>query len=155
MLFEYQMYFRQNCIGPLGFLVFTVALIVCVILNIFKMQKPIDIKKLVFEIITLCIFVNLFIINLAPLIRGGIYLLFEREADKTIVSGVIEETGEIDFYTGAKYGVEQNRGSGETITVNGVKYNLVTYGDLKEGDSVTAEVLPKSRFVLSIMKNEK
>ena len=155
MVFEYQIYFRQNCLGPLVFLLFTIIALIWDAIEVIKVQRPVCIKKCGAEIALFCICSFLFTINFIPLLRGGIYLLFERETDKTIVSGVIEETGEIDFYTGAKYGVEQNQGSGETITISGVKYYLVTYGDLKEGDSVTAEVLPKSRFVLSIMKNEK
>jgi len=154
MVFEYSMYYRQNCIVPIILAAISVVLLVINIASIIKMERPLILKKCVFQIVAVCLYVYLIIINLTPLLRGGVHLLYEKEENKTQISGMVEETGEVDFITGAKYGVEQNRGSGESITIQGIKYYLVTYGDLKIGDSVTAEVLPKSKFVLSITKNK-
>ena len=154
MTFDYNMYYRQNCIVPLCLLVFSILLLVLDVIGILKNKQASTPKSIVVEVVFLFIFVFLIVVNLAPLIRGGIYLLSEKESDKTQISGVIEETGEIGFYTGQKYGVEQNLGSGETITIDGIKYYLVTYGDYREGDVVTLEVLPRSKFVLSIYKKE-
>lgn len=55
----------------------------------------------------------LLIINLIPLFRGGIYLLYENETDQIQVSGKIEDTIEINSLTGAKYHTENNNGNGD------------------------------------------
>ena len=139
---------------PLGLLLFTGIALVWDIIQICKTQKSFAIKAMAFEIIFFCVMGFLFTINTIRFLRGGVHLLFERETNKVQITGVIERTGEIDYYSGAKYGIEQNHGSGETITIDGIEYFLVTYGELKEGDRVIAEVLPKSRFVLFINKTE-
>lgn len=80
--------------------------------------------------------------------------MFEKETDIIEVSGVIEDTIEIDALTGCKYGTENNHGRGEALIVNGKKYYLTTYGDLKVGDKVILKVLPRSRFVIEIQKDK-
>ncbi len=155
MEFEYEVYYRQNCVVPLALWIFTGIGVIYLIICLFGTIKGqgFTVKKILYEVAVLAlILVPLFSINTIMLLRGGIFLLVEKESDKVTITGTIEETGEIDFYTGYKYEVDQNRGSGETITVDGVKYYLVTYGDLKSGDTVTLEVLPKSKLILSIWK---
>ena len=81
-------------------------------------------------------------------------MLYENQQHAIHISGFIENTDEIDAFTGSKYSVEQNNGNGVSIVVNGVKYYLMTFGDLKTGDYVSLEVLPKSGFILSFEKIE-
>ena len=162
LTFDYSVYYRQNCIVPIWFLlVFGIPFLVIGIIHSIKTIKAIirkqysfSLKNCVGTLFMLCIWGFMFVTNASQLLRGGIFLLFEKESDTILLSGVIEETGEMRHYFGGDYDVEQNHGYGETITINGTKYYLQTYGDCKIGDVVTIEVLPKSKFVLSI-KNKK
>lgn len=147
MTFDYSVYFRQNCVVPLGLAGF--CLIVCIIafVSFFKDRgKHLDANGVV--IIAIVLF--LLSINLVPLFRGGIHLLYEKETDQIQVTGTIEKTMGIDFFTGAKYDTENNNGNGEIIVVNGKKYYLMTYGDFGVGDDVVLDVLPRSGFVLKM-----
>lgn len=150
MTYEYNVYFRQNCIVPLCLVVFSLILCIISLVSFFKGMKThpnkIDIACIAF--ISISLFLT--IINLFPLFRGGIFLLYEKETDQIQISGKIEETIEIDFLTGAKYRTENNNGNGQIIVVNGKKYYLTTYGDFGVGDYVILHVLPRSSFVLKM-----
>lgn len=150
MDYDYDVYYRQDCIIPLLMMLFLLLWLGVSILSFIKEKKlngTVDCLKL---FVFLVIFVSLFSINAIHISRGGFYLLFEKEINKIQVDGIIENVIENNFYTGAKYNVESNKGSGEAIIVNGEKYYLVTYGHFKPGDHVILSVLPKSHFVLSI-----
>jgi hypothetical protein len=101
-------------------------------------------------IIGLAVILFLMMVQIIPLSRGGIYLLFEKENDAIEITGEIENTFEIPSVGGMKYNVKQNHGSGEGIVIEGTKYYLMTYGDFREGDIVTIKVLPKSKLVLEL-----
>ena len=101
-------------------------------------------------ILALVVIFFLMWIQIIPLSRGGFYLLFEKENEAIEITGTIESTFEISSLGGMKYDVEQNNGNGEGIIVDGTKYYLMTYGDLKEGDMVTIKVLPKSKLILEL-----
>lgn len=156
MKFDYNIYYRQNCIMPIlfilfvGFLAFKVGF--PVIKNFTHMDFKVLIKKNVKQSIFLIVCLLLITINSINLFRGGFFLLVEKENDAVKISGVIEETIEIDALTGSKYGTKNNHGRGECVVINGEKYYLTTYGNLKAGDKITAKVLPKSHFVLEIEK---
>lgn len=150
MIYDYDIYFRQNCIVPLCLALFCLVFFIYSLVMIIKDRGASSPKKIIVSILFLFISLFLLIINLYPLFRGGIYLLFEKETDQIQVSGKIEDTMEIDFYTGQKYDTENNHGYGEIIVVNGKKYYLTTYGDFGVGDDVILDVLPKSGFVLKM-----
>ena len=156
MKYEYNLYYRQNCVVPIllilfvGFLMFKVAGPVIKKFSFVRFSSFIkkDIQRCLFLLI--CLF--LISVNSINLFRGGIFLLIEKEEDAVEISGVIEKTIEIDALTGSKYETENNHGRGEALIIDGRKYYLTTYGDLKIGDEVTAKVLPKSGFVLEIRR---
>ena len=152
--YDYDVYFRQNCIVPLCLALFCLIFFISFLVSILKEGgKPAPpLKKAISYIPFILIPLCLMIINLFPLFRGGIHLLYEKETDQIQVSGKIEETMEIDSYTGAKYDTENNHGNGEIIVVNGEKYYLTTYGDFGVGDDVVLNVLPRSGFVLEMQR---
>ena len=148
MSFDYGVYFRQNCIVPLLLLLFFAVLLIRVgyrlVLRLSKNFCLGALKENSLTLVLLAVLILFITISAVPLLRGGIYLLFEKESDV-----------EIDGITGGKYGTENNNGRGEALIVNGAKYYLTTYGDLKVGDSVVMSVLPRSRFVLNIQKKDR
>ena len=66
-------------------------------------------------------------INIIPLARGGVHMLYEKEKDAVEIVGEIEYTLELPSLGGNKYGVEQNHRYGEGIVIDGTKYYLMTY----------------------------
>lgn len=153
MTYDYNVYYRQNCILPLILLFFSSILFFLQIYSLRKERHTYSPKDILFSIFFLCVALFLMIANIVPLVRGGAYLLAEKEEDAIQVSGTVEGTIEIDFVTGAKYRVENNDGNGEAIVVNGKKYYLTTYGDIQVGDYVVLDVLPRSGFVLKMEQN--
>ncbi len=163
MNYNYDQYQYQMCTLPiiisliiLSAMIPTIVLIVQIIWKKKKLpyewMNRIDEMTLLFGVIIMSVILSANVIKLA---RGGIFLLEENPEDSIHITGEIEKCVEIDSFTGAKYGVEENNGYGEGIVVNGFTYWLTTYKDLKEGDYISAEVLPKSRFVLKWEKQEK
>lgn len=156
MKFDYNMYFRQNCILPLFFGTLSIIVLTIMVISLckdfFSQNSPGWLKANLSELLFLLIPLIILTLNIVNISRGGIFLLSEKEKDAVNVTGVIERTIEIDSLTGSKYGVENNRGFGEIIVVDGKKYKLMTYGDLREGDFVKMEVLPRSGYVLRIDK---
>lgn len=153
MTYDYNVYYRQNCIIPLILLFFSSILFFLQIYSLRKERHASSPKDILFSIFFLCVALFLMIANIVPLVRGGAYLLVEKEEDAIQVSGTVERTIETDFVTGAKYRVENNDGNGEAIVVNGEKYYLTTYGDIQVGDYVVLDVLPRSGFVLKMEQN--
>ena len=87
------------------------------------------------------------------LANGGIFLLFEKEEHSIEMTGEIE--GIIDpRHVYGKYIVDEKHVYGEFIFVDGQKYYLMTSGDLTEGDTVSMRVLPRSKFVLEIHRDD-
>ena len=156
MVFDYDVYYRQNFAIPSLLIAFCLFLLLSILVNIYKIllavkkgsELPQD--EIVKNVIGIAIVVILIVLNAIPLIRGGVFLICERENDAITVSGTIDNTVELPSFGGAKYGVEQNHGHGEAIVIDGVRYFLVTFGEFKQGDQVLVKVLPKSRFILEI-----
>ena len=158
MKFAYEEYYRQDCIVPLLLIFFSAIILIKIIVSMIRKYMGGGllnfIKGNTLNMLFFIVFISLITINLIHLLRGGIHLLYENQQHAIHISGFIENTDEIDAFTGSKYSVEQNNGNGVSIVVNGVKYYLMTFGDLKTGDYVSLEVLPKSGFILSFEKIE-
>lgn len=155
MTFAYSVYFRQNCLVPIFFCVFALFLILPGILYIVRVcrhKKIPDAKTAILNGIGILLCLFCLFDNGVRLARGGAFLLAEKEADAVEIAGVIEDTQEIGMIGGCKYRIGQNHGNGEFVVIGGTKYHLMTYGELKPGDRVSAKVLPKSQFVLEIEK---
>lgn len=157
MRFAYEEYYRQDCIVPLILVAFSTFIMVKIVMSVIRSypsKAGIFVKNNIFRMLFFMLAFFLITINSIHLLRGGIYLLFEKKEQAICVSGTIENMHEIDGWTGSKYSVEQNKGNGVSIVVNGVKYYLMTFGDLEIGDHISFDVLPKSRFILYLEKIE-
>ena len=87
------------------------------------------------------------VINIMELGRGGIFLLFEKPQHAVEITAEIKGRVKNEWPFGGKYG-EEDSFYGAGVILEGKKYWLTTYKDLKIGDTIRAEVLPKSRFIL-------
>lgn len=150
MTFDYEIYYRQNCILPVIFLLGAICVAGSLLPHQIENKDANSDYPGVARYFSLCVLLFLIVVNLIPLARGGVFLLIEKESDAEQIIGTIEDTIEIGSIGGAKYRVNQNHGYGEAIVVDGKKYYLVNYGDFQIGDDVELEVLPRSRFVLQI-----
>ena len=152
MGFDYDVYFRQDCIVPLLFLLFNLAMGMTLIANgvrtIVKFGLSTFLDNCLQYIIGLIILAILISYLLVPLTRGGYYLLFEKEQDAITLEGVVQETFDNDSFGASRYGFEQNEGHGGGIIINGTRYYVMTYGTIQPGDYVRLKILPKSKFVL-------
>ena len=155
MEFDYSIYFKYNCIYPL---VWVIIMIVFVVLFVRSFLLSINseittrVKRMIVNGVFLLVMLFLLVVHLIPLCRGGIFLLFEKETSKTTVSGIIDKIDEIDGFTGAHYLIDGKNRNGDVISINNNRYWIVTHGEYGAGDMVTLEVLPKSRYVISIQK---
>ena len=154
MAFEYEVYFRQNCLVPLFLFSFS---LICLITALFGFFFDLKAKKYKISPLVIARMISFLLIffavatpNLIQLLRGGAFLLFEREKDAVVIEGYVEERQDLSFYSGYRYNYDQNNGNGQMIQVNGEKYYLMTYGNLKDGDYVWIKILPKSRLILEI-----
>ena len=161
MSFDYNVYFRSDCFVPLLSAICSSILCLFALVLFSSFIRDIYYYKNVIKRVSQCIFLVILIITMLNVTRteikrlsiGGIYLLAEKKEDTESISGIIEKMDETDIFIRRKYyNVENNAGKGEFIFVNGNRYYLMTYGDLKIGDCVVMQVLPKSRFVLEINK---
>lgn len=148
--FDYDVYFRQNCVVPICLMLFSGLLLVLLILSVCRHKKTFLLRDWIGSLLTAAIMAVLMTINVVPLIRGGFCLLWEKESAQVQITGTVEETVEIPFMTGQKYDVKNNNGSGEAIIVDGQKYYLTGYFDVRPGDRVSLYVLPQSGFVLQM-----
>lgn len=150
MTYSYEVYYRQNCIVPLVFILFAFVALIFTVFSIVKSRAQFTGKNILKNCITLGVLLFLITINGIRLVRGGVHLLWEKPHHAVRVSGEIERIIEMDSFTGGKYGTANNNGRGEGIVVNNKTYYLTTCGDYQVGDSVNLLVLPRSRFVLEM-----
>jgi len=151
MIFDYNVYLKQNCIIPLACVLFSTLCVVFEFAWLWRNHTKTSPDKVLGTILVLCIFIYLFAVNIIPLTRGGIFLLFEKERNQIQISGQIEDTINLPSFGGQKYRVDNNNGYGQAVVVNGERYYLSSYGEAKVGDEVYLKVLPRSRFVLQMI----
>lgn len=89
-----------------------------------------------------------------PLFRGGLALLREQPVHAVTKTGTVEELREQPWYYGSYYKLDEWATPGWQVVINGETYRMMHHANLAKGDEVTIEVLPESRFVLSIVKTE-
>ncbi len=89
-----------------------------------------------------------------PLFRGGLALLREQSAHAVTKTGTVEELREQPWYYGSYYKLDEWASPGWQVVIDGETYRMMHHANLAKGDEVTIEVLPESRFVLSIVKTE-
>ena len=148
MRFEYDEYFYPTCFAPLFE---TLIIIVGVVVSRLKGIGTFRIKNIQ-SLMGFFVFLSLmpgFLISINTLARGSVCLLFEKEDDAVTISGQIEETLEPAYYPRPVYW----HCVGETVILNGEKYHLLRpLKDMRAGDNVEMQVLPRSHFVLEVVK---
>lgn len=156
MTFDYDVYYRQDCLVPLFLVAFCSVLMTSVVISLINkgagMKFLTLIKMNMPRVVFVMIFVFLLVVNSIHLFRGGIYLLFEKQEAAVQISGTVQEICEIDAFTGSKYDVQQNFGRGECLIIDGQKYYVMACENITVGDVLVITVLPKSHFVLEIQK---
>ena len=150
MNFDYNVYLRQNCLVPISFLVFTGIMFVGAIVSFVKGLKTDPFLENAFYIVVMIFLIYISLTHISQLARGGLFLLTEKESDSVMITGFVEETIEIGRIGRSSYEVENNYGWGEALVIDGEKYYLMTYGDVKTGDEVKLKVLPRSHYVLEL-----
>ena len=158
MVFDYSVYYKNNFILPLVISLITVFFVIASVRTItvsIKREDSLKAKGLFVHSIFLLAMILLLVVHLIPLLRGGIFLFSEKEADKIVISGIIEKIEEINYCSGVHYNTDEKKRSGEALIINGNKYYIVTHGQFNVGDRVLMEVLPQSKFVLKINKNSR
>ena len=144
MIFEYSEYFEHLFIG--GLIITALSLLPLLALIIPRD----DSFEIPFRIFTVVMAISL-LINSSATLKHGVHLLYEKESAK--VEGVGEVTDFETFFNG----VQSYQYNGKTVQacyvlIDGEKYYIMYKGDLKVGDEVQFEYLPKSRVILSIQE---
>ena len=156
MIYDYNTYYIHDCVSPLAFVVLFAVVVIKIVLSLLKQCANLSlwevIKRNSIPTFFVVLFAFLICINSLHLLRGGIWLFWEKESQAVQITGVVDDIIEIDVLTGSRYDVDENSGLGMAIVNNEKKYYVTTSGDLKTGDSVILKILPKSCFVLSVEK---
>lgn len=159
MNFNYDIYYRSDCIVRIGMVLFAAFVLGSAIVQNIK-DKPRTFNDICAVVLMLAIFLFVACPMAAPLLRGGIYLLTEKEDDKVTICGKLEEIDDLDIVLGytrwhtAQYSYDGHSFFGNKIIVNGTRYYLMTIGDFSLGEEVEMSVLPKSHLVLSIERTQ-
>ena len=152
MKFEYNVYFKVLVIASVFIMTFSIIGILINIILLIKNNGFIKFDKRIMNyFISIIIFVFLFSIGFGPF-KHGIHLITEKETDKISVIGevdCIKKTYGINKYS---YNNDVNSFA-HHISIDGEVYYIMYIGDIKIGDKVEVEYLPKSKVILSI--NEK
>ncbi len=145
MSFGYDEYFFATCFAPILSSLLGIAILVASGIGLFRKK---NIQSLLALVFALCL-LPFALMNISVLARGSVYLLFEKEENAVTISGQIEETLEPAYYPRPEY----MHCVGETVIMNGEKYHLLRpLKDMRAGDNVEMQVLPRSHFVLEVVK---
>ena len=155
MKFPYDMYYKIHFESPLLFTCIFLVAIILGLISLFsgifrKGGSEISEQQIVFMWIFLSVLFFELLVHSTPLLRGGFYLISEKEKDAVVVSCKIEDIREMEHLTGG----DVSTACRYIVFLKGMYYYLPSTEGLEVGDSVSAVVLPRSRFVLSICKDE-
>ena len=142
MTYDYNDVFSQVFTLPLGIIIVTLFALVWNTVKFIK-KKSYKSKKDIFFYCLLILIVVIFIFNQAPFLsKHGIHLLSENETNKIVNTGVVD-------------GLYKSGGRVPHMyaTIDGQEYYFRIAGDIKVGDTITFEYLPKSKVILSWSKS--
>lgn len=147
MNFEYKYYKIELLWGSLLGLLLVVVLMYILSRGIYRQIKFQKGKWYFWLVVVLTTVIGgLIVFDCALNLKYGIHLISENENDLVQTSGVIEDI--IIQYHISGHTEEEGRTNCKLIVINGEEYLVVSVGDLKTGDIVTLNYLPKSRIVL-------
>lgn len=148
MTFDYSFYHRHEFVNRIVLAIVLAAVIAFFLWAMVFFELP-------FLAIAVSVLFFLFIVNAVWFFEGGVWLFREKEKDAVAFSGIVEDVVPGNLfgkrYTGV-YENWRNYGKCETVVLDGKPYRIMSYGNLRPGDSVCAKVLPKSKFVLLLNK---
>ena len=150
MKFEYNVYFKVLVIASVFIMTFSIIGILINIILLIKNNGFIKFDKRIMNyFISIIIFVFLFSIGFGPF-KHGIHLITEKETDKISVIGEVDCIKKT--YGINKYSYNDVNSFARHISIDGEVYYIMYIGDIKIGDKVEVEYLPKSKVILSINK---
>ncbi len=150
MKFDYNEYYKILFVASLCIMVASVIMLLissCIFIHNKTITKTNT--SLILYFVTVIILIYLFSTGLFPF-RHGIHLIVEKEFDK--VECVGEITNIKKSYGNNKYVYNGKNVFAYDIIVNNKEYYIMYLNDLKIGDKVGFEYLPKSRIILNIQK---
>ena len=93
---------------------------------------------------------------LGSVLRHGIFLPFEKDADAICITGTVEaaERDPLSPRLFLRYSDERTYSYGSSVTVGGEVFYCLTDRDLSPGDVIEISYLPKSRIILRCSRTE-
>ncbi len=146
MIFDYNQYRSGSLVTPI--IIGMVFLILFIIIIIKIMRLPIEKDKITIKNILVIIIFLLIILDSCLRLRYGIYLLYENKNQFTTISGRIDEIDNV--FQSPRYYYNDEPVHASIVTIDGKKLYFMTRGNLKVGDYIEVEYLPKSTFVLKV-----
>lgn len=148
MKFDYNEYYKILFIASICIMLFsTIAILVDTIIFVKNSTQFKFDKNLLRYIIGVALLIFFFSIGFSPF-RHGVHLVKEKEIDKIQCVGEITDFKKV--YGNNKYVYNGQNTFAYYVFIDNEKYYIMYTGDLKIGDVVAFEYLPKSRIILNI-----
>lgn len=149
MEFNFSEYYGRLIISPMFFIVLAFVYLIYFIVKYKKERKKENSEyKKAYLIFSSIIFLMICSIGFATMKPK---LMFEKEENKVLNQGIIDEIITVNYPT--KFTYQDAPVNPSIILVNGEEYFIMYIGYFKIGDNVIIEYLPKSHVVLSINEN--
>ena len=150
MEFDYMEYYKVLLIASTCIMLFSIIAILISTVVYRKSIFPIKFDaRLLRYFISVAVLVFFFTVGVLPF-RHGVYLIYEKESEKIECAGEITEFKKV--YGNNKYVYNGKSTFAYYVFIDNEKYYIMHTSDLKVGDAVEFEYLPKSRVILSIEK---
>lgn len=150
MKFEYNEYYRLLVIASICIMTFSLIGILINIILLIKNNGYIKFdKRIIKYLVSIIVHAFFFSLGAAPF-KHGRHLITEKETDKINVIGEVDCIKET--YGINKYVYKDENSFAYYIYIEGQEYYIMYIGDIKIGDKVEVEYLPKSKVILSINK---
>ena len=151
MKFEYNDYYKVLVIASIVVMTFS---LIGLLINLFLLIKnngyiKFD-KRIIKYLVSIVVLAFFFSLGAAPF-KHGRHLITEKETDKINVIGEVDRIKKTYGINKYSYNNEVNSFA-YYIYIEGQEYYIMYIGDIKIGDKVEVEYLPKSKVILSINK---
>jgi hypothetical protein len=149
MKFEYNDYYKMLVIASIFIMTFSLIGILINIILLIKNNGYIKFdKRIIKYLVSIVVLAFFFSLGAAPF-KHGRHLITEKETDKINVIGEVDRIKETYGINKYSYNNEVNSHA-YYIYIEGQEYYILYIGDIKIGDIVGVEYLPKSKVILSI-----
>lgn len=153
MKFEYNEYYRMLVIGSIFIMAFSLIGILIDVILLIKNNGYIKFdKRTISHLVSIILLAFFFSLGAAPF-KHGRHLITEKETDKINVIGEVDRIKNTYGINKYSYNNEANSFA-YYIYIEGQEYYIMYIGDIKIGDIVEVEYLPKSKVILSINKKD-